>query len=107
MEYDGSIPQHEEANHQNSFQQELDNVQTRLKELDADQYNLLQLARKGFPDALVEQENRKINNLRASLLQWKEEIELKKEKATVAAKCLSGAEKLCGIGQSESGQINL
>ncbi|MFC1870860.1 recombinase family protein [Chloroflexota bacterium] len=87
----------EESKQPNSFQRELANVQTRLKELDAEQYNLLQLAQKGFPDTMVEQENKKINDLRASLQQWKAEMESKKEKAVVAAKCLGGVERFCKL----------
>ncbi|MFC2068246.1 hypothetical protein ACFLTP_04490 [Chloroflexota bacterium] len=48
---------------------------------------------------MVEQENKKTNDLRVSLQQWKTEMEFKKEKAVVAAKCLGGVERFCELAR--------
>jgi hypothetical protein len=77
----------------------LDNIQTKLKELDQGQYKLLQLALKGFPEAMVEMENKKYNDQRAALMQWKADLEVKKEQGAAAADHIKDVKAFCELAR--------
>ncbi|MBA7492933.1 hypothetical protein ES702_03486 [subsurface metagenome] len=67
------------------FEQELTDVEGRLKELDEQQKKLLIQSLIGFPEELVIKENQKMNGDRAVLLQRKTELEAKIEQTQGAA----------------------
>ena len=67
------------------FEQELADVEGRLKDLDEQQKKLLEQSLMGFPEELVIKENQKMNGDRAMLLQRKTELETKIEQTQVAA----------------------
>jgi len=67
----------DEASKANSYITELDQVESRLSELDKEQEQLLQWALKGFPESTIMQENKRINQSRDNLKERRADIEVK------------------------------
>ena len=69
--------QRQDAVNLGAFESELQQIQRQLKTADLEQRQLLQWALKGFPESQVEEENRRINKARETLLRRKGELEVK------------------------------
>jgi len=79
------------------YRQELSDIDRGLKRLDDEQWGLLQQAKRGFPEAMVEADNKRINESRASLLHRKADLEEKMAEAAKAADNMAGIEKFCEL----------
>lgn len=77
------------------LEQELVQINRRLKALDKDQDELLRQALMGFPDKLVIAENQKINSARAVLMQRKAELEARIEQARQTDVNFESIEQFC------------
>jgi len=86
-----------EANNKSFLEEELGQVNRRLKALDREQEQLLQWALKGFPEESVIRENEKINQQRADLKQRRTELETKINQAREAEVNIEGIERFCGL----------
>jgi len=67
--------QRHDANHLDSFEAELQQVERQLKAVDHEQRQLLQWALKGFPEDQVEAENKRLNKARETLKVRRMELE--------------------------------
>lgn len=85
------------ASQEDYYRQELSDIDRSLKRLDEEQWGLLQQAKRGFPEAMVETDNKRINESRASLLQRKADLEEKIAEAAKAADNMAGIEKFCEL----------
>ena len=83
-----------EATH---LEQELDQVNRRLKALDKEQEQLLQWALKGFPEETVVTENKRINEQRAMLRQRKSELETRIEQAKQTEVDIESIKRFCEV----------
>ena len=81
------------------YRQELSDIDRALKRLDEEQWGLLQQAKRGFPEAMVEADNKRINESRASLLQRKADLDEKIAQAAKAADNMAGIEKFCQLAR--------
>ena len=86
-----------EVNDKNFLEEELDQVNRRLKALDREQDQLLQWALKGFPEESVIRENEKINQQRADLKERRAELETKIKQAREAEVDIEGIERFCAL----------
>ena len=82
---------------QDYYRQELREVERSLRRLDEEQMSLLQQAKKGFPEALVEADNKRINGSRTSLMQRKTDLEAKVVQAVQAVDNIASIEKFCEL----------
>ena len=87
------------ASQEDYYRQELRDIDKALKSLDEEQWSLLQQAKRGFPEAMVEADNRRINESRASLLQRKADLEDKIARASQAADNMASIEKFCELAR--------
>ncbi|GAI90986.1 unnamed protein product, partial [marine sediment metagenome] len=78
-------------------EEELNQVNRRLKALDREQDQLLQWALKGFPEESVIRENEKINRQRVELKERRAELEAKIEQAKQAEVDIEGIERFCAL----------
>ncbi len=85
------------ASQANYYQQELDDVGTALRRLDEEQWNLLQQAKRGFPEEMVEADNKRINESRTSLMQRKADLEDKIAQAERANDNMASIEQFCEL----------
>jgi len=90
----------DDASQQDYYRQELGDIDKALKRLDDEQWSLLQQAKRGFPEAMVEADNRRINERRASLLQRRAELQDKIARAAQAADNMDSIERFCEIVRS-------
>ena len=88
-----------EANQEGFLEQELNQVNKRLRTLDREQEELLQWALKGFPEETVISENEKINQQRSDLKQRRTELETKISQARKAEVDIEGIERFCELVQ--------
>ena len=88
------------ASQEDYYGQELREVERALKGLDEEQWSLLQQAKRGFPEKMVEIDNRRINESRTSLMQRKADLEDKLAQAARAADNMAGIEKFCEMASS-------
>ena len=79
------------------LEQELDQVNRRLKALNKEQEQLLQWALKGFPEQTVVSENKRINEQRAILEQRNIELETKIEQAKQTEVNMECIERFCEL----------
>jgi len=86
-----------EINDKSFLEEELGQVNRRLKALDREQDQLLQWALKGFPEESVIRENEKINRQRADLKQRRGELETKIKQAREAEVDIEGIERFCAL----------
>jgi len=86
-----------EVNDKSFPEEELGQVNRRLKALDREQDQLLQWALKGFPEENVIRENEKINRQRAELKQRGVELETRMEQAKQAEVDIEGIERFCAL----------
>jgi site-specific DNA recombinase len=86
-----------EVNDKSFLEEELGQVNRRLKALDREQDQLLQWALKGFPEESVIRENEKINRQRADLKQRRGELETKIKQAREAEVDIEGIERFCAL----------
>ncbi|MBA7695178.1 hypothetical protein ES703_103800 [subsurface metagenome] len=85
------------ASQANYYRQELDDVGAALRRLDEEQWNLLQQAKRGFPEQMVEADNKRINESRASLVQQKADLEDKIAQAAQAGDNMASIEQFCEL----------
>ena len=83
------------ASQEDYYRQELREVERALKGLDEEQWSLLQQAKRGFPEKMVEADNKRINESRTSLMQRKADLEDKVAQAARTADNMAGIEKFC------------
>ena len=83
------------ASQEDYYGQELREVERALKGLDEEQWSLLQQAKRGFPEKMVEIDNRRINESRISLMQRKVDLEDKVAQAARVTDNMAGIEKFC------------
>jgi site-specific DNA recombinase len=86
-----------EVGKRNLVEQELDQVNRRLRALDKEQEQLLQWALKGFPEETVIRENEKFNRQRAELKQRRAELEARIEQAKQSEVDIAGIERFCEL----------
>jgi len=84
-----------QVNDESFLEEELGQVNRRLKALDREQDQLLQWALKGFPEESVIRENEKINRQRADLKERRAELETKINQARKAEVDIEGIEEFC------------
>jgi site-specific DNA recombinase len=89
----------DDASQAEYYRQELHDVETGLRRLDEEQWNLLQQAKRGFPEEMVEADNKRINESRASLMQRKADLEDKIARASQAANNMASIEKFCELAR--------
>jgi len=87
------------ASQENYYRQRLYDVETALRRLDEEQWNLLQQAKRGFPEGMVEADNKRINEKRASLVQQKADLEDKIAQAAQANDNMAAIEKFCELAR--------
>ena len=87
------------ASQEDYYRQELTDIDKALKNLDEEQWSLLQQAKRDFPEKMVEADNRRINESRASLLQRKADLEDKIARASQAADNMASIEKFCELAR--------
>jgi len=85
------------ASQANYYRQELHDVETALRRLDEEQWSLLQQAKRGFPEEMVEADNKRINESRASLVQQKADLETKIAQAAQASDNMASIEQFCEL----------
>ena len=78
-------------------EEELGQVNRRLKAMDREQDQLLQWALKGFPEESVIRENEKINRQRSDLKQRRGELETRIKQAKEAEVDIEGIERFCAL----------
>jgi len=86
-----------EVNDKSFLEEELGQVNRRLKALNREQDQLLQWALKGFPEESVIRENERINRQRAELKQRGVELETRMEQAKQAEVDIVGIERFCEL----------
>jgi len=87
------------------FEQELADVEAKLKELDEQQKKLLIQSLMGFPEELVIKENQKFNGDRAVLLERKAELEAKIEQTQQATVDLDNIKLACEMVSQNLGTL--
>ena len=87
------------------FEQELADVEGRLKDLDEQQKKLLEQSLMGFPEELVIKENQKINGDRAEYLRRKTELETKIVQSQQATVDLNNIKMVCDIVSKNLGNL--
>ena len=87
------------ASQEDYYRQELRDIDRGLKRLDEEQWGLLQQAKRGFPEAMVEADNNRINESRTSLLQRKADLEEKMTQAAEATDNMASIEKFCELAR--------
>jgi len=85
------------ASQEDYYRQELHDVETALRRLDEEQWSLLQQAKRGFPEEMVEADNKRINESRTSLLQRKADLEDKIAQAAKAVDNVASIEQFCQL----------
>jgi len=85
------------ASQESYYRQELREVERALRKLDEEQLSLLQQAKKGFPEELVEADNKRINGSRTSLMQRKADLEDKMAQAAQTVDNMASIEKFCEL----------
>jgi len=85
------------AAQENYCRQELREVERALRGLDEEQWSLLQQAKRGFPEEMVEADNKRINESHASLMQRKADLEDKITRAAQAADNMTSIEQFCQL----------
>jgi len=88
-----------------NLEQELAQVDKRLKALDKEQQQLLQWALKGFPEEMVTTENKRINEQRAMLEQRTDELETRIEQAKQPEVDMEGIERFCELVRHNLGDF--
>ena len=86
-----------EVNDKSFLEEELGQINRRLKALDREQDQLLQWALKGFPEESVIRENEKTNRQRADLKQRRAELEIKINQAGKAEVDIEGIKRFCEL----------
>lgn len=87
------------ASQEDYYRQELRDIDKALKSLDEEQWSLLQQAKRGFPEKMVEADNKRINENRASLMQRKADLEEKIVSAAHAANNMVSIEQFCELAR--------
>ncbi|MBA7702462.1 hypothetical protein ES703_111230 [subsurface metagenome] len=86
-----------EVGEKNLVEQELQEVNRRLKTVDREQDQLLQWALKGFPEKSVIRENEKFNRQRVELKERRVELETRIDQAKQAEVDMAGIERFCEL----------
>jgi len=94
-----------EAGQQSGLEQELAQVNNRLKEVDREQEELLQWALRGFPKEAVEKENNRLNQDRAYLKERKSELETRIKQAKGSQLKIDDIQKACQIVRDNLGRL--
>ena len=81
----------------NVLNQELADIEERLKALDDEQYSLLDQSLRGFPPEMIERENEKINANRNELAKRKAELETRIQSAKQVEASIENIQKACEI----------
>jgi len=87
------------ASQEDYYRQELHDIEKALRGLDEEQWSLLQQAKRGFPEGMVEADNKRINESRTILMQRKADLENKVVSAARAADNMVGIEKFCELAR--------
>lgn len=94
-----------EATEVSHLEQELDQVNRRLKALGREQQQLLQWALKGFPEETVVTENKRINEQRDTLKQRRKELETRIEQARQTKVNFENIERFCDLVRQKLGDF--
>jgi len=94
-----------EVNNKGFHEEELGQVNRRLKALDREQDQLLQWALKGFPEETVIRENEKFNRQRAELKERRAELETRIDQAKQAEVNIAGIERFCELVRQNLGDF--
>ncbi len=81
------------------YERELHDIETALRRIDDEQRNLLQQAKRGFPEEMVESDNKRINESRTSLMQRKADFEDKITRAAQASDNMASIEQFCELAR--------
>ncbi len=81
------------------YRQELHDIETALRRLDEEQRSLLQQAKRGFPEEMVEADNKKINESRTSLMQRKADLEDKIARVAQASDNMASIQQFCEVAR--------
>jgi len=84
-------------NQEGFWKEELDRIAKKLKAMDVEQEQLLQWAKKGFPEDLVVRDNQKINRKRTELQRELKETKTKLRRAGESHIDLQNVERFCEI----------
>ena len=90
----------------NILNQELSEIEGRLKDLDDDQYNLLDQSLRGFPPEMIERENEKVNTSRNELAKRKAELETRIQLAKQAEADIGNIKRACEIVKGNLKELN-
>ncbi|MBA7546150.1 hypothetical protein ES705_38533 [subsurface metagenome] len=95
----------DDANEASRLEQELAQVNGRLKALDREQEQLLQWALKGFPEGTVIAENKRINEQRDVLKQRRIELETRIEQARQTEVNFESIARFCELVRQNLGEF--
>jgi len=81
------------------YQIEIRRVDTLLAEIENNQRDLLYQSIRGFPESLVTTENKKLNDERARLMQWKNELIVKIQQVEQATAQMAEIKQFCELAR--------
>ena len=81
------------------LRQELHDIEKALRSLDEEQWSLLQQAKRGFPEVMIEADNKRINESRITLMRRKADLEDKIGQAAQAADNMASIEQFCELAR--------
>lgn len=87
------------ASQEDYYRQELHDIETALRRLDDEQWSLLQQAKRGFPEGMVEADNKRINENRTLLMQRKADLEDKIARAAQASDNMASIQQFCEVAR--------
>jgi site-specific DNA recombinase len=90
----------------NLMGQQLDEVNKRLKALDAEQLDLLDQSLRGFPENLIVRENEKLNTIRIELQQRKADIEGQIIVSKQTQATIEGIQRTCQLVKDNLGDLS-
>jgi len=89
----------EDASQVDYFGQDLHDLEKALRRLDEEQWSLLQQAKRGFPEGMVEADNKRINESRTLLMQHKTDLEDKVARAAQVSDNIADIERFCEVAR--------
>jgi len=94
-----------QVNDKSFLEEELGQINRRLKALSREQDQLLQWALKGFPEESVIKENEKINRQRAEFKEQRAELEIRIDQAKQAEVNIDGIKRFCELARQNLGNF--
>ncbi len=95
----------DDTNEVNHLEQEVDQVNRRLKALDEEQWSLLQQAKRDFPEEMIKADNKRINGERDVLDQRKGDLETRIEQAKQTEVNMESIEQFCELVRQNLGDF--